>query len=371
MKPTHSRNNSGHRLLPQQPDVSAILTELRTIKGFFMEQKMAHTKTESLLRDQLHYQKSQSDRMQQQLDIMKKMVETNNQLLKTLYGVDHRMMLIHQQVETRNIMASSNHSSNAPSELNAPSVASAPTGYGSPLKSVRHTPGTHSHLAHVATEPLSQHGGQSQHRVRQALAGGPTYHRKQQPLQDQSLQAAFPTMDKSILPPTDSTQSSRRPSVMALSEQASEVSTHTSPAHSPVALHIESMHSTPQAETGKSSSAPSSLSEQGSEESTVLGENRAIESAAKKIAKRGRLLSKRAIEDSESTTAAEAKKLRMGEPEATTKVTEQQPRPCTIDNMHNARRQSGLRELLNLGSTSEMLGSLAPAAGPRRAKRNL
>jgi hypothetical protein len=292
IKPSHSRNNSGHLFLAQQPDMTAILTEMRTFKGYFMEQKKATAKNEEMLQKQLHYQKKQSDDMREQLyyqkkqsEDMREQLDTTKKMLQIMLGMDHRMMLSSQRAETRSMLIGSHQSSNAPSEVYAPSAASAPAGLGFGQQPNRHAAAMLAHASQSAPDSSrSQANGQSQFRVHQApLPEPPQHHRRQKSAQEHITRTAFHTVDKPALRQPASSQTSRRPSAVELSEHSSEHGTHPSSAFSPITPHVESMHSTPQAELETASSAPSSLSEQGSDENTILVKTKPTKSATRRV----------------------------------------------------------------------------------------
>ena len=258
----HSRHNSGHHMMskPQsQPDMSALLSEMKLMKGFMMEQKQAAAKNEDILKAQLAYQKKMSDKMSHQLDVTQKM-------LSVLLGMDHRMMLATQAMETRSMQSASQVSSNAPSEMYGPSATSA-------------------HTMHNTTQQLHQRfaamDGRSPHAMQQSRPDAHhrnhPQHAQQHPLRRQavapetSIHAMVSAFQRPQVPSESSSQMSRRPSLAQPSEQApSEAGDHASSSHSPNIPATKSMQSTPQIDAETASSAPSSIPDLPNDESVIM-----------------------------------------------------------------------------------------------------
>ena len=271
----HSRHNSGHHsMVPQpQPDVGALLSEMKLMKGFLMEQKQAAAKNDEVMRAQLAYQKKMSDKMSHQLDVTQKM-------LSVLLGMDHRMMLATQAMETRSMQSASQVSSNAPSEMYGPSATSA-------------------HTMHNTTQQLHQRfaamDGRSPHAMQQSRPDmqhrGPPQHAQQHPLRRQavahepSIHAMVSAFQRPHVASESSSQRSRRPSLAQPSEQApSEAGDHASSSHSPNIPATKSMQSTPPIDAETASSAPSSIPDLPIDESVIMVQTKAKTKMSTQIA---------------------------------------------------------------------------------------
>ena len=272
MASAHSRHNSGHNLLmsSQQPDMGAILSEMKLMKAFMIEQKQASAKNEETLRMQLHYQKRSADILSKQLEEQtrqrqesERQRDVSQKMLSVLLEMNHRMMTTAQAIETRSMQSGSQAPSNAPSEMNAPSLASSNSGSHSAQHCHRQFtamsnrppqyPKHHASTIHVA-----------QRRDRADLTTNQSQQHREQAMPDSTIQAMLHSLGD---PETESIRSMP----VSLTRDATRDNGSEAFDHSPPTPGMKSLQSTPQLDGDDDAiSTNSSLSEAEMDESTIL-----------------------------------------------------------------------------------------------------
>lgn len=310
-KPLHSRHNSTHMQAQapvQQGDMSALLAEIKLLRGFQTDQKAAAVKTEEYQRSSLYYQKRQADAQRQQLEVTQK-------LLQVVSGMDHRLMLATQALETRSLQFTPQVQSAAPSDIYAPSATTSNNEHSGTSNS-GHNVSHHLHRRfasmdsrsnHLTIANVSSHYGEAQ--VPLQGRAPPTQSqsslgRQHQPTASKALKSIANVPQQLISAPTPSTQASRRPS---LSEHASEMA-DASPEYTGLTPGMKSLHSTPQLDAETASTAASSLSEP-AEESVILVQPQTKTRVIKTVETEVELESSRMSEASESEYGERSQKI--------------------------------------------------------------